>query len=130
MTTPSPILQRSDASTLEEWDTTTSTYRMWSNGDLVIERPFTPEETAAFITSVEDATRDANHVALVAQVTAALATDAVYLQSVTAGTATADDHLAQVPLLTSQVQALIRLVVGDALLDTTDIGDTPPSAGP
>jgi hypothetical protein len=38
---------------------------------------------------------------------------------VTAGTATTADHIAQVPALTRQMQAVIRLLAGSDLLDQT-----------
>lgn len=125
MSSPPPILQRSDGTTLEEWDTTTHTYRMWESGSLMVERPFTDAELAALTTAATDATAATTRATLQAAMATALATNATYLAKVTAGTAVTLDHVAQVPVLTRQMQAVVRLVGGAALLGTDGSGTAP-----
>lgn len=128
MSTPTPgIVQRSDSTTREEWDTTTSTYRMWNCGVLVVERPFTADELAQFAAAAADATRQANRLALLGQARTAYTNNQTYLAAVAAGTATTATHIAQVPALTRQMQGLIRLIVGSDLLDTAPGDSTAPS---
>jgi hypothetical protein len=126
MATPTPgIVQRSDSTTREEWDVVAGVYRMWDCGQLVIERPFTPDEVAQFAAAAADATRQVNRAALLAALLTALTANSAYLAKVTGGTAVAADHLGQVPALTRQVQALIRITGGAALLDTSGDATSP-----
>lgn len=112
------IIERLDAAVREEWDTATHTYRRWADGQLVEERPFTDMEGACVDEQARDAQRATTHAALVERIRIALASNSAYLDKVTAGAATNADHIAQVPALTRQMQAIIRLVAGTDLLDS------------
>ena len=111
------VIERLDASVREEWDTDTRTYRRWGDGQLVEERPFTDVEGACVDEQARDARRATAQAALVDRIRIALASNSAYLDKVTAGTATTADHIAQVPALTRQMQAVIRLIAGSDLLD-------------
>lgn len=114
-----PIIERGDAVVREQWDGDTRIYRRWQDGQLVEERPFTEAENAAADRQLTDAAREVNRRALVDRVRTALATDQAYLDKVQAGTATNADHIGQVPALTRQTMAIIRLLAGSDLLDQT-----------
>lgn len=111
--------ERRDGSITEQWDAPTRTYRRYECGVLVEERPFTAAEDAWVQARAVEDTRRANRDQLGARVRTALATNAAYLDKVTAGTATNADHIAQVPALTRQMQGVIRLLIGSDLLDST-----------
>ena len=114
-----PVIERGDAIAREQWDTGTRIYRRWEGTVLVVERPFTDAENAAADKAVADDKRLANRDALLHRSRDALANNQAYLDKVTAGTATNADHIGQVPALTRQMQALIRLLIGTDLLDVT-----------
>ncbi|WP_329214780.1 hypothetical protein OG352_05145 [Streptomyces sp. NBC_01485] len=122
------IVEQRDASVIEQWDLTTSVYRRYDCGALVEERPFTDAELASVAKQAADAVRQANTVALLARARTAFTNNAAYLAKVAGGTATNADHIAQVPALTRQMQAVIRLIVGSDLLDATDDTATQASA--
>lgn len=106
-----------DASTVEQWDVPSRTYRRYDSGVLVEERPFTDAENSSADRAIADTARRINTAALLDRARTALTNNAAYLDAVTAGTATNADHIAQVPALTRQMQAVIRLIVGSDLLD-------------
>lgn len=111
--------ERRDGSTAEQWDISSRTYRRLEGGTLVEERPFTAAEAAWAKQNATEEIRRANRDLLLARARAAVASNASYLDSVTAGTATNAQHIAQVPALTRQMQGVIRLLLGSDLLDTT-----------
>ena len=118
-TLPPYTVERVDSSITERWHVPTRIYRRYESGDLVIERPFTDAENATADARAVDNTRIANEAVLLQRARAAIATNQAYLDKVTAGTATNADHIAQVPVLTRQMQGVIRLIVGADLLDQT-----------
>ena len=111
--------ERRDATTVEQWDVPSRTYRRYDCGALVEERQFTPGEDAWAAQNAVERTRQVNRELLVSRARAALANNTEYLAKVAAGTATNADHIAQVPALTRQMQGVIRLLLGSDLLDTT-----------
>lgn len=115
---PAPFTcERRDASTVEQWDVPSRTYRRFEGGGLTAERPFTAAENAWADRLTVEETRTTNRAELITRARAAVASNATYLAKVQAGTATNADHIAQVPVLTRQMQGVIRLVVGSDLLD-------------
>jgi hypothetical protein len=120
-----PIVERQDSTTLEQWDTDARIYTRTESGAMVETRPFTDAESRqldaenaqAAATIVND-TRTINRDAILAQARIAYANNATYLALIAAGTATNADHIAQVPKLTRQMQAVIRLLVASDLLDS------------
>jgi len=113
-----PVIERGDAITREQWDTSTRTYRRWEGEALIVERPFTDAENTATDRAAADDKRLANRGELLRRSRDAVATNAAYLDAVAAGTATNAQHIAQTAALTRQMQAVIRLLVGSDLLDT------------
>ncbi|WP_416976728.1 hypothetical protein [Streptomyces sp. T028] len=112
-------VERRDASVLEQWDLDARVYRRYDSGILVEERPFTDAENTAADSRLAEEARQRNRALLLERARTALANNAAYLDAATAGTATNADHIAQVPALTRQMQALIRLIVASDLLDQT-----------
>lgn len=110
-------VEQRDASVVEQWDLTALTYRRWDCGALVEERPFTDAESQAKTAQQLDQTRQSNKAALVIRARAVFSNNAAYLAKVAGGTATTADHIAQVPALTRQMQALLRLTVSSDFLD-------------
>ncbi|MEU7400701.1 hypothetical protein [Streptomyces sp. NPDC044948] len=125
------LVERRDATMLEQWDTDTRTYRRYEDGTLCEERPFTQDETASTEQQLADATRSGNTAVLLARARADLATNQAYLDLVAGGTVTADDTVAQVAQLSQQALGFIRLTVGADLLDQLDQHpDDPPVEQP
>jgi hypothetical protein len=116
-TAPPYTSQVQDAQMTEQWDVPSRTYRRWENGVLVEERPFTAAENASADEQLADDARRATLADLQARARAAITTDRVYLDAVTAGTVTTAQALTQVAALTRQTIGLIRLVIGSDLLD-------------
>ncbi|MEI5520650.1 hypothetical protein WB388_08550 [Streptomyces brasiliscabiei] len=110
--------ERRDTSIVERWDEPSRTYRCYEHGLLTVERPFTAAEEQWAQRLVAEQARNAARSELLSRARAAVAANRTYLDRVAAGTATNADHIAQVPALTRQMQALIRLVVADDLLDS------------
>jgi polygalacturonase len=98
------------------------TYRRYESGTLAEERPFTDAENTSADQAIADKARRVTQAALLEQACADLATNQTYLDTVTAGTATTDDAIAQVAELTRQALGFIRLTVGGSLLDETTGG--------
>ncbi|MFJ6729981.1 hypothetical protein ACIQPQ_34290 [Streptomyces sp. NPDC091281] len=119
---PASIVEQRDASALEQWDLAERVYRRWDCGALVEERPFTAAENGSADQQVSDTARQANRAVLLERARTAFTANAAYLAKVAAGTATNVDHLAQVPALTRQTQALVRLIVGGDFLDNSPPG--------
>lgn len=115
---PYTVEQR-DASVTEQWDVPSRTYRRIVHDKLAVQRPFTPAEDAWADRRAVEETRVTNRAELLGRARTALATNQAYLDAVAAGTATTADHMAQTAALTRQMQALIRLLIGADLLDTT-----------
>lgn len=94
---------------VQRWLVDLSLYQRYEQGSLIEERPFTPDDLA-FVTLVQaaDATSTGD---FLTRVRNALTANRTYLDKVTAGTVTQADHIAQVPTLTRQVQALIVYTV-------------------
>lgn len=87
------------------------------DGEVLVERPLTPAESARLTEFEAFPVREQNRNQLHTQARAALTGNAVYLGKVDDGTAVQADHITQVARLTRQVNALIRLVIGSDLLD-------------
>jgi hypothetical protein len=120
-----PIIVRQDSTTLEQWDTDARIYTRTENGAVVVSRPFddaenqqADAESAQAAATIVNDTRSINRAAILAQARIAYANNATYLALIVAGTATNADHIAQVPKLTRQMQAVIRLLVASDLLDS------------
>lgn len=118
-TLPPYTVERVDSSITERWHVPTRMYRRYDSGALADERPFNDAENATADAWTVDNTRSANQALLLQRARAAIVTNQTYLDKVTAGTATNADHIAQVPVLTRQMQGVIRLLVGSDLLDQT-----------
>lgn len=107
------------ASSLERWDAVSRTYWRWDNGVLIVTRPFTAAENVWADLAAVDLLQQTNQQTLYQQAVGAWTANAAYLAKVAAGTAVTADHIAQVPALTQQMQAVIRLVVEGTMLDAT-----------
>ncbi|MFB7288967.1 hypothetical protein [Actinacidiphila glaucinigra] len=106
-----------DASITERWDVPTRIYRRFDNGQLTIEREFSDAEDAWAAAMAADTARRATQAALLQRARSDLTENQAFLDAVTAGTATAEDAIAQVAQLTRQAQGFIRLTVGGELLE-------------
>lgn len=114
---PPYTTEQRDASSVQQWDVPSRTYRRYDCGALVEERPFTEAENANADQAIADEARRATQAALLKKARSDLAHNQAYLDAIGAGTATTDDTIAQVAALTVQAQGFIRLTVGADLLD-------------
>lgn len=115
-----PMVERSDATVREQWDTDAHTYTMWINGGLALSRPFNANEEASVVLALQDLRRATNTTTLRTAGRNALAGDRAYLDAVAAGTATQQMAIAQVAALTRQIMGMGRLLIAGDLLDTVD----------
>jgi hypothetical protein len=112
------VVEREDATALEQWDLDARTYRRSEAGVVVDQRPFSDAEARWADRMDTENIRRGNADQIAARARTAYSNNAAYLALVAAGTATNADHIGQVPRLTRQMQEVIRWIVQGDLLDT------------
>lgn len=102
---------------LESWDLDTQMYQRLRDGVIEIERPFDEAELDWLNKMRTERDREWNSDQLRKRLRLAVSDNLSYLALVEAGTVTNAQHIAQIPKLTRQLDAVIRLLLASDLLD-------------
>lgn len=115
---------------VQVWDLDAQVYQELDADVVTLTRPFTQQEIDTFTAEAQGLVRAQRLTDATTRLRQAFAINKTYLDKVAAGTAVNADHLAQVVVLTRELQGLIKLVAVTTLSQENDLDPLPTSLDP